>query len=88
MNVQYNPNVAREPGEKYHRVKYALRPIFRDVTWDEELAYGLRGLRRMQAWGRWNGPAVWDAPESESLPSEVLIDAVAGCCPVEGLDIA
>lgn len=82
IDVHYQ--YASEPGEKYHRIRYALRPIFKDSDWDQELAFGLSGLRRMQTWGKWDGEPIWDAPESEDPPSDALVGVVAGVCPAEG----
>jgi hypothetical protein len=86
IDVHYQ--YASDPAQKYHRIKYALRPLFKVFEWDDKLAYGVFGMRRMQTWGKWDGEPVWDAPESESPPSDALVATVAGNCPQDGAEIA
>lgn len=86
-----NYHYRKTAGEKVHTLKYVTRATFRDYTWDEEMAYELKGFRNQLWWGhkRWNEPEAWtladlkpnEQLELESLDSRAVASLEVGECP-------
>jgi len=74
-----------QPGDArrmLHRVSYSTRPTFTDWSWDEELAYNLKGFHNAQSWGSlkdWSGPNMWTIDPKEDAAAAIALEE--GLCP-------
>ncbi len=78
---------ANEPGKMFQRVEYITRATFRNIKWNEYMAYQLYGFRNQRWFGNWKGEAVWHVDPNEERELLAADALEGGHCPDCGGDL-